>query len=74
MCTSTYNTYFVSKENNSIKIVNRSTGCGAVDSGPPADAILKIRELTSYLRCIQDFVDTNTIDKSQWVRVGETKR
>lgn len=68
VCTSTYSTYFVNKENNSIKIVSRSTGCGALDSGPPANAILKVRELTSYLRWIQDFVDTNTIDKREWIR------
>jgi hypothetical protein len=65
---STERTIFENKQNNSIKIVDRSFGCGATDSGAPTHTIFRIREITGYFIWATK-IDTNTIDKSKWNRI-----
>lgn len=48
-----------------IKIVLRSYGCGALDGGPPAYKIVKIRTIMPSLISATSF-DTTKIDKTLW--------
>ncbi|MBI3232429.1 MAG: hypothetical protein HYZ42_00040 [Bacteroidetes bacterium] len=69
MCsTTTTNIFFINKQNNSIKIVERSFGCGAWDSSPATISVSKVREITPYLIWVSK-VDTNKINKNEWVRI-----
>lgn len=70
MCDSTtVKVLFENKQNASIKIVERSFGCGATDSSPATFKIFKIREISSYLIWVTA-IDTTQIDKSKWKRVN----
>ena len=60
--------FFENKQNSSIKIVQRSYGCGATDSSRPIPKVFKVREIT------EDFIwateiDTIKIDKNKWTRI-----
>ena len=69
MCSSTtHKVFFENKQNPSIKIVQRSYGCGAIDSSPSVPLVFKVREITSNLIWVTD-IDTTQIDKSEWIRI-----
>jgi hypothetical protein len=74
MCgwTATGKVFFEDKKDHSIKIVERDYGCGALDSGLPKYKVVKIKELTKYLVLVTE-IDTNKIDKSEWIRVPNEK-
>ena len=60
--------FFENKQNSSIKIVQRSFGCGATDSSPATLKVFKVREITPYLIWVTS-IDTNQINKSEWTRI-----
>ena len=69
MCSwTTGKVFFESKQDRSIKIVERDYGCGATDSGRPICKIFKVKNITNYLIWVTE-IDTNKIDKSQWVKI-----
>ncbi|NOQ72107.1 MAG: hypothetical protein GQ574_08905 [Crocinitomix sp.] len=52
------------------KIIVREFGCGATDSGPPSVGIYEVSYFTSYfIRSAK--IDTNEIDKSNWLRIQD---
>jgi len=59
---------FENKQNHSIKIVQRSFGCGATDSSYPIIKEFQIKEFTSDFVLITE-IDTNQINKNEWVRI-----
>jgi len=65
--------FFENKRNPSIKIVQRSFGCGATDSTPATIKVFKIREITSDLIWVTE-IDTTQIDKSEWIRIENKKQ
>ncbi len=60
--------FFENKQNSSIKIVQRSFGCGATDSSPATLKVFKVREITPYLIWVTS-IDTNKINKDEWKRI-----
>ena len=60
--------FFENKQNSSIKIVQRSFGCGATDSSPATLKVFKVSEITPYLIWVTS-IDTNQINKSEWIRI-----
>lgn len=60
--------FFERKQNSSIKIVQRSFGCGAMDSSPATLKVFKISEITPYLIWLTK-IDTNKINRSEWTRI-----
>lgn len=60
--------FFENKQNSSIKIVQRSFGCGATDSSPATLKVFKVREFTPYLIWVTS-IDSNQINKSEWTRM-----
>jgi len=57
--------HFIKKNDNATKIVERSYGCGASDSGPPIQKYFKVKELTSFLNWTTE-VDLKEIDRKEW--------
>lgn len=64
----TSSVFFENKQNSSIKIVERSFGCGAVDGLPSSLHVHKVREISPYLIWVTN-IDTNTINKDEWIRI-----
>lgn len=64
--------FFENKQDRSIKIVERSFGCGATDSGSPIHKIFKMTPVTKYFVWVTE-IDTNSIDKSEWVRIENAR-
>lgn len=65
--------FFKNKQNSSIKIVQRSFGCGATDSSPATLKVFKVREITPYLIWVTS-IDTNQINKVDWKRIENNKQ
>ncbi|MFA9213584.1 MAG: hypothetical protein ACEQSR_07020 [Candidatus Methylacidiphilales bacterium] len=61
---------FELKNQPTIKIEERSYGCGATDSGPSKLGIFKVRNFTPYFVYATP-IDTNEIDKSEWLRIKQ---
>jgi hypothetical protein len=59
---------FENKQNHSNKIVKRTFGCGATDSGSPLLKIFEVKEISSYFIWVSE-VDTNNIDRTNWARI-----
>ena len=70
---STDKVLFENKKNSSIKIVQRSFGCGATDSSPATLSIFKVKEITPYLIWVTS-IDTNQINKSDWISIENIKQ
>jgi hypothetical protein len=58
---------YQNKENSSVKIIQRSFGCGATDSSEGTVDIFKVRELSSVFIWATK-IDTAEIDKSEWTQ------
>jgi hypothetical protein len=70
MCSwSTNETYFISKSDNSTSIVSREFGCSATDSGDPKTQTFKVTKINSHLDRVTK-LDTNYINKNDWIRVN----
>lgn len=69
----THEVFFESRQNPSIRIVQRSYGCGATDSSPATYSLFKVRELSPYLIWVTK-ADTNQINKDEWRRVESVKQ
>ena len=65
--------FFENKLNPSIKIVQRSFGCGATDSSPATLKVFKVKEITPYLIWTTS-IDTNQINKYEWTRIEQPKQ
>jgi len=63
--------FFENKQNPSIKIVQRSYGCGAIDSSPATLKVFKVREIAPYLIWVTN-IDTSQINKSEWTMVDDS--
>jgi len=61
---------FERKNQLTIKIEERSYGCGATDSGPSKPGVFKVSNFTPYFRYATP-IDTNEINKSEWLRVKQ---
>ena len=61
---------FEHKQQSTIKIEKRSFGCGATDSSPSTPGVFKVRNFTPYFVYITR-IDTNEINKSEWLRVKQ---
>jgi len=60
--------HYIKKDDNSVKIVERSYGCGAYDSGPPIRKCFKVIELTSFLNWTTE-INLKEINKPEWTEV-----
>lgn len=70
LCTTSYNVLFESKENSSIQILNRSFGCGAIDSTPNSNSVVKAEKKLFGLMHLTK-TDTTALDKNAWIRKNE---
>jgi hypothetical protein len=61
---------YENKNNNSLKIVERYYGCGAVDSDYPDYKTFKMKEISKNIYWYSR-IDTNTINTSEWVKFVE---
>ncbi|MFT6982092.1 MAG: hypothetical protein ACJAUD_000859 [Crocinitomicaceae bacterium] len=68
MCTADYRELYKSKTEQSIKIVKRSFGCGAIDSTPDSKSFHIMKEYPLGLIRLSP-ADTSNIDKSRWVKI-----
>ena len=64
--------FFENKNNPSTKIIQRHFDCGATDSSPSNPKIFIIREFTPYFIWATE-IDTNQIDKNEWIRVENSE-
>lgn len=62
-------TLFIKAGDPTTKIILRSYGCGATDSGYPVYKVFKIKNLTSSFVSVTD-IDTTKIDKTHWIYVN----
>ncbi len=58
---------FVNKADSTCKIVVRSYGCGAWDSGYPKNEFYVTKPVTQLVRYVKD-VDTTQINRNDWLR------
>ena len=65
--------FFENRQNHSVKIVQRSFGCGATDSDYPTVKVFKIREITPVFIWVTK-IDTNKINKNEWIRIENTEK
>jgi hypothetical protein len=71
MCTwSRGETILENRLNKSVRIVKRDFGCGATDTSPATVEIFKITQITPLFICVSK-VDTNKLEKKDWVRIRE---
>jgi hypothetical protein len=61
---------FEHKNESTIKIEKRNFGCGATDSSPSTPGVFKVSSFTPYFIWVSK-IDTNEIDKSEWLRVKQ---
>jgi hypothetical protein len=61
---------FVDNSDKANKIILRSYGCGATDSGSPIYKVFEVRSIISYLNSVTA-IDTTKLDKRDWTRIQD---
>lgn len=70
LCVTSYGEpLFELKKDRSTKILEKDFGCGAYDSTPISASLVQIEDYPLGLIYITSRIDTNTIDKTKWIRI-----
>ncbi len=62
-------TYYINREDPTRRIVQREYGCGAYDSDLPEQKTFDVEVLNKWFISTSE-IDTTTIDRIQWERIG----